>query len=218
MALSHPCPLPTMLTIYGPKSGKYCDGLSRRSFLQLGGLATGALSLPNLLQRDAAAKQASVGRRGKSIIMICLGGGPSHLDMYDMRPEAPVEYRGEFQPIASSVPGMQMCELMPRQAEIAHRFSVVRSLQWQEPCHQFSEICTGFPTKEARPSFGSLVNRLYTGGSGQLPRFIDLAGDGDKVKAEAPRYAGSAYRAFSPHGPDLENLSLARGRFAGSTQ
>jgi hypothetical protein len=200
-----------MLTIYGNKTDKFCDGISRRNFLQIGGLAAGSLSLPALLRCDAVAKEGSVRRSGKSVIMICLGGGPSHIDMYDMRPEAPVEYRGEFQPIASRVPGMQMCELMPRQAEIAHRFSVVRSLQWLEPCHQFSEICTGFPTREARPSFGSIVNRLYTGGSGQLPRFVDLAGDGDKVKAEEPRYAGSAYRAFAPHGPDLENLSLTRG-------
>ncbi len=114
--------------------------------------------------------------------MICLGGGPSHLDTYDMRPEAPVEYRGEFRPVSSRVAGMPMCELLPRQAEIADRLSVVRSMQWSEPCHQFFEMCTGFPEKAARPSVGALVNRLY------LPRFEDLAGDGDKVRAEQPRY------------------------------
>lgn len=142
--------------------------------------------------------------------MICLGGGPSHIDTYDMRPNAPSEYRGEFQPISSNVPGMPMCELMPRQAEIADRFAVVRSMQWTEPCHQFSEICTGFPVKAARPSFGSIVNRLYSGGTPRLPRFVDLAGDSEKLRAEEPGYAGSAYRAFRP-GPGTDDLRLPGG-------
>ena len=128
-----------MLTIYGDQPSLHCDGLSRRGFLRVGGLAVGGLTFPELLRLNSVAGQ-SANRSHKSIIMICLGGGPSHIDMYDMRPEAPPEYRGEFLPVASRVPGMQMCELMPRQAEIADRFAVVRSLQWTEPCHQFSEI------------------------------------------------------------------------------
>ena len=95
--------------------------------------------------------------------MICLGGGPSHIDTYDMRPDAPSEYRGEFRPIASKVPGMPMCELMPRQAAIADRFAVIRSMTWKEPCHQYSEICTGYPVKEARPGYGSVVKRPNPG-------------------------------------------------------
>ena len=199
-----------MLTIYGDPASKFCDGLSRRSFLRIGGLAAGALTLPDLMRLDTTAQQPDR-RCGKSIIMICLGGGPSHLDMYDMRPDAPVEYRGEFRPIPSKVPGMEMCELMPRQAEIADRIAVIRSLQWIEPCHQFSEICTGFPTRAARPSVGSIVNRMYSGGSRRLPRFVDLAGDGDKIRAEEPRYAGAAYRSFTPSGPAMDNLSLPNG-------
>ncbi len=199
-----------MLTVYSDQPGRFCDGLSRRSFLRVGGLAAGALTLPGLLRQKARAEQP-VRRASKSVIMICLGGGPSHIDMYDMRPDAPVEYRGEFRPISSKVPGMPMCELMPRQAGIADRFAVVRSLKWTEPCHQFSEICTGFPVKAARPSFGSIVNRLYSGGTPRLPRFVDLAGDGDKIRAEEPRYAGPAYRSFRPTGPTIDNFSLPAG-------
>jgi hypothetical protein len=199
-----------MLTIYGDRSGRFCDGRSRRNFLRAGRRkAAGALALPDLLRYRAVAGPTA-GRAGKSVIMVCLGGGPSHIDTYDMRPDAPAEFRGEFRPVASKVPGMPMCELMPRQAAIADRFAVVRSLQWKEPCHQFSEICTGYPVKDARPSFGAVVNRLYPGDTPRLPRFVDLAGDGDKIRAEEPRYAGPAYRSFRPSGATLGDLSLPK--------
>src|SRR6187549_3178338 len=129
-----------MLTICGGHSSHHCDSVSRRRFLQVGGLAVGGLTLANFLRLQAQAGTAAP-PMDKSVIMICLGGGPSHLDTYDMRPSSPVEYRGEFNPIATKVPGRQMCELMPRQAEIADKLAVVRSMQWTEPCHQYSEIC-----------------------------------------------------------------------------
>ena len=200
-----------MLTIYDDQSSPFCDGLSRRSFLRVGGLAAGALTLPELLRSKAAAGQAA--RSSKSVIMICLGGGPSHIDTYDMKPDAPAEFRGEFRPAPSKVLGISMCELMPRQAQIADRFTVVRSLRWSEPCHQYSEICTGFPTRAARPSFGSIVNRLYPGGTRRLPRFVDLGGDGgaNRREAEQPRYVGSAYRSFIPTGPGMKDFSLPGG-------
>ena len=106
--------------------------------------------------------------RAKSIIMIFLGGGPSQIDTYDMKPAAPSEFRGEFNPIKSNVPGMELCELMPRQAKIADKFAVVRSATWTEPCHQQFEVFAGFGRAKRRPSFGALVNRLYcpAGGGG----------------------------------------------------
>jgi hypothetical protein len=200
-----------MLTIPDDQPGPFCDGLSRRSFLRVGGLAAGALTLPELLRCKAAAGQAAR-PAGKSVIMICLGGGPSHIDTYDMRPDAPAEYRGEFRPAPSKVPGMPMCELMPRQAEIADRFAVVRSMQWTEPCHQYNEICTGFPGRAARPGFGAIVNRLHPGGTRRLPRFVDLGGDGssDRRESEHPRYVGAAYRSFTPTGPGMGDFSLPR--------
>lgn len=201
-----------MLTIYGENSSPFCDSLSRRSFLQVGGLAVGGLTLPGFLQLQAKGA-AQAPRSDKSVIMICLGGGPSHIDTYDMRPESPAEYRGEFLPIPSNVPGMQLCELMPRQAEIADKFAVVRNLQWTEPCHQYFEICTGFPAKAERPGFGPIVNRFYPGGTRILPRFVELGGDGTTARrqAEDPRYVGAQYRSFYPSGPGLADLSLPKG-------
>lgn len=201
-----------MLTFFGANQGRFCDSVSRRSFLQIGSLAAGALTLPDYLRLKA--QGAAIGSLGdKSIIMICLGGGPSHIDTYDMRPQTPVEFRGEFMPARSTVPGMQLCELMPKQGEIADKFAVVRSLQWKEPCHQYFEICTGFPTKAQRPGFGAIVNRLHPGGTRRLPRFVDLGGDGssDRRQAEDPRYVGAPYRSFVPSGQGLADLSLPQG-------
>src|SRR5205814_10725810 len=141
-----------MLTFFNGESEQFCDGVSRRSFLKLGGLAFGGLALSDLLRLQAQGAVAPT-RRGKSVIMICLGGGPSHLDTYDMKPDAPSEFRGEFRCITSNVAGMNWCELLPKQAKIADKFTVVRSATWQEPDHQRIEIFTGFPKKERRPSF-----------------------------------------------------------------
>jgi hypothetical protein len=88
----------------GPRT---CDGVSRRSFLKVGALAIGGLTLPGLLrQRAAAAPGTSTSR--KSVILIWLAGGPSHIDMYDLKPNAPAEFRGEFKPIATNVTDIQV--------------------------------------------------------------------------------------------------------------
>src|SRR6185436_13364128 len=148
---------------------------------------------------------------GKSVIMICLGGGPSQLDTYDMKPDAPSDFRGEFHPIPSNVPGMQLCELLPRQAKIADKFAVVRSATWQEPDHQRIEIFTGFPKRERRPSFGSYVSRLVQRQATGLPRFVSLQGEDQEIaEAEQPLWVGSQYRAFVPNSQGLKTLELSR--------
>src|SRR6187401_2636424 len=104
-------------------------GSSRRDFLRVGGLGLGGLTLPDLLRARAATPQAANGERTreKAVIFVYLFGGPSHVDTYDMKPDAPVEYRGEFRPIRTNVPGFDICELMPLQATIAGRMSLVRN-------------------------------------------------------------------------------------------
>src|SRR2546423_1820211 len=102
-------------------------GYSRRSFLQVGTLALGGLGLADILRQPAIAGEKA--SRPKSAILIHLSGGPSHLDMYDMKPQAPAEYRGEFSPINTNVPGMEICELMPLQAKIADKFAILRGAQ-----------------------------------------------------------------------------------------
>src|SRR6266567_4117733 len=100
-----------MLTFFNGDSERFCDGISRRGFLRAGGLALGGLALSDLLRLQAQGAVTS-DRKGKSVIMICLGGGPSHVDTYDMKPDAPAEIRGEFRPIKTNVPGMHLSELL----------------------------------------------------------------------------------------------------------
>jgi len=201
-----------MLTLFSSQSEPYCDRLSRRGFLRAGALGMGALTLPQLLAlkaRGAVSKKA----KAKSVIMICLGGGPSQIDMYDMKPDAPSDYRGEFIPIKTNLPGLDICELMPRQARLADKFSIVRSVQWIEPDHQRAEVFTGFPTKFNRPSFGSIVSRMHqTAADSKLPKFVSLSAEYNEEiqRFESPGYAGSAHRAFTPSRRGLENFTLPR--------
>src|ERR1051325_3888497 len=200
-----------MLTFCNGSSGeRFCDGISRRSFLRAGGLALGGLALSDLLRLQAQGAVKSEGK-GKSVIMICLGGGPSHIDTYDMKPAAPAEIRGEFRPIKTNVPGMEISELLPRQAKIADKFAVVRSATWEEPDHQRIEIFTGFPKKERRPSFGSYVSRLSERRDGALPRFVSLKGDDQEIaEAEQPLWVGAQHRAFVPNSQGLKSLEVTK--------
>src|SRR5207302_8163397 len=114
----------------GP-AGRYCDGMSRRSFLALGVAGMAGVGLPQLLR----ARAASAARKDTSVILIWLDGGPSHLDLYDMKPQAPAEYRGIWDPIPTNVSGFEVTELFPLQAKIADRFSIVRSLHHDNGDH-----------------------------------------------------------------------------------
>jgi hypothetical protein len=197
-----------MLRFLSGDPARYCDGMSRRSFLQAGGLGLGGLALPDFLRLKAYGA-VSPGGKAKSVIMICLGGGPSHVDMYDMKPDAPAEIRGEFRPMRSKVPGMPICELLPKQARLADKFSVLRSATWQEPDHQRIEIFTGFPKNQRRPSFGSFVSRLHPDQPSGLPKFVSLNGDnGEIAEAEQPLYAGGRHRAFTPAAGGLRSLEV----------
>src|SRR6266536_1718195 len=199
-----------MLTFFNSDSERYCDGISRRGFLRAGGLALGGLALSDLLRLRADGAVGPEGR-GKSVIMICLGGGPSHVDTYDMKPEATAEVRGEFRPIRTNVPGIEISEMLPRQAKIADKFAVVRSVTWQEPDHQRIEIFTGFPKRQRRPSFGSYVSRLTQRRDAALPRFVSLKGDDQEIaEAEQPLWVGAQHRAFVPDKRGLQSLELTR--------
>src|SRR5262245_11380672 len=105
---------------------RLCNGISRRELLRVGGLAFGGLTLADVLRLRAAGAETS---RPKSVIMIWMRGGPSHIDSYDMKPDAPAEIRGEFSPIATNVPGIQICEYMPRQARIMDKLAVIRGIR-----------------------------------------------------------------------------------------
>src|SRR5438552_8258351 len=133
---------PAMLTIFGRQDRKsgFCDGLTRRGFLLIGGAAVGGLTLSQLLQLEA---QAGVRRSHKAIINIYLPGGPSHIDMWDPKPNAPAEIRGEFHTIQTNVPGIEICELFPRVAQMMDKFVVVRLLADSDGHHDAYQFMTG---------------------------------------------------------------------------
>jgi hypothetical protein len=197
-----------VLTFWGAKR-RFCDRVSRRDFLQVGALGLGGLALADVLRLRA---QAGARSRPRSVIMICLAGGPSHLDMYDLKPDAPVEFRGEFKPIRSKVPGFDLCEHMPRQAQIADKLALVRTVQFVEPMqHELEEVYTGFPKFAKRPSFGSVISRLQ-GGDSKLPSYVSLDYNTGTAAYESPQYVGAAHRPLQLAGTaGVRNLSLTRG-------
>jgi hypothetical protein len=152
-----------MLTIFGKpnQSGGLCDGVTRRDFLTIGGSVLGGLMLPQLLRAET---EQRVGTRHKSIINVYLPGGPPHLDMWDIKTEAPREIRGEFSPIRTSVPGIEICELFPRIARTAERFTFIRSLVDCDGRHDGYQCMTGRKknpqTETFWPMMGSWVSRF----------------------------------------------------------
>ncbi|OAI50705.1 hypothetical protein AYO44_05400 [Planctomycetaceae bacterium SCGC AG-212-F19] len=197
-----------MWTIWRNKTRSFCDGLSRRHFLKVGALTMGGLSLADLLRLKAkGAARADSG--AKAVIMIYLPGGPSHLDMYDMKPDAPAEIRGEFQPIRTSVPGFDICELMPLQAKIADKLAVIRGFKTRGG-HNGDEMTTGFPTGDKRPAFGSVVSRVQGASTKAIPPYVSMNVFSNLEYFEQPAYLGLAHKPFSPSGPDMANLRLPK--------
>ena len=142
--------------------------------------------------------------------MVYLPGGPSHIDMYDLKPNAPVEVRGEFKPIPTNVPGFDICELMPLQAKIADKFSMVRGLQSVDThsAEMLMRGTLGGPVK--RPVFGSVVSRMRGGtGAGGMPHYVALGGENGADSGD-PSYLGAAHKPFGAGG-GMANLSLVRG-------
>jgi hypothetical protein len=170
-----------MLTILGPKPPRsgYCDGVSRRNFLKIGALGLGGFALPDLLRAESAAGLRSAGRPHKAVIMIFLPGGPSHQDMFDLRMDAPAEIRGEFKPIATNVPGIQICEHLPRIARLADRYTIIRSMVGAEDRHDAITCHTGRHPRNAPPggwpAMGSVLGKVHGSGDPAVPAFVGLA-------------------------------------------
>jgi uncharacterized protein (DUF1501 family) len=183
-------------------------GLSRRAFFQIGALGLGGLTLADLLRLPAHG--AGHADTGKSIVMVYLPGGPSHIDMYDMKPDAPVEIRGEFRPIRTNVPGIDICELMPLQARIADKFALVRGITLPGG-HDSRELTTGFRAGVYRPAVGSVVSRLRPTQGAGLPPYITLIEESNLPFGQDPAYLGPAHAPLAIRGPGLANLALARG-------
>lgn len=174
------------------------DGVSRRELLRVGGLSLFGMSLPRILQASEQSPQHVPGR-AKSVILFNLLGGPSHMDMFDMKPDAPAEVRGEFQPIATSLPGVQICELMPNIARLMHQACLIRTVSHQMNTHDPLPIMTGYDLKDPKlqaeptdpPDIGAICQ--YVGlGPTDVPGAVCL-----------PCYPGwgqNGYRRGGPYG------------------
>ena len=199
-----------MLTIWGKKQ-RYCDGLSRRSFLRIGGLAMGGIALPQILRAEAQTGRAS----HKAIIMIYLGGGPSHQDMFDLKMEAPSEIRGEFRPIRTNVPGIQVCEHLPKLARVMDKLAVIRSLVGTVNQHEPDQCLSGWPSvnrmlQGGHPSLGSVVSHLQGPVDRAIPPFVYLTSDLHPAHTNPgqPGFLGGAHTAFRPASDGTANLTL----------
>ncbi len=203
-----------MLTIYGQKN-RFCDGLSRRSFLQAGALTFGAscLTLTDLLRAEARGQTSS---RHKAVINIFLGGGPPHQDLWDLKPDAPAEIRGEFKPIATNVPGLQICEVFPRLARLMDKCVVIRSVVGATGGHDAIQCLSGWNPRDmaqmgGRPSLGAVVSRLQGPVDPSVPPFVGLAARTQHVPWSDPGTAGflgTAHAPFKPDGPGMANMTL----------
>ncbi|HTG44797.1 MAG TPA: DUF1501 domain-containing protein, partial [Verrucomicrobiae bacterium] len=136
-----------MLTILG-QSSRFCDGISRRNFLKIGALGLGGLSLPEVLRAQADAGQRN---SHKAVIMIFLPGGPPHQDMFDLKMDAPSEIRGEFRPIRTKVPGIQICEHLPLLAQQMDKMSLIRSVVGALDDHNAFQCLTGRVARNQPP-------------------------------------------------------------------
>jgi hypothetical protein len=204
-----------MLDFLG-RGQRTCDGISRRTFLQVGSLALGGLTLPNLLRLRAAQKSSDAPRR--SVILIWQAGGPSHIDMYDLKPNAPAEIRGEFKPIRTNVPGIVIGEHLPYQARIMDKLAILRSAYHTNAGHGMGAqwMLTGYqPTIEVNdniyPSCGSIAAKMRGANEPGLPAYVNLPRVLSLGKAA---YLGASYNPFAPDsdpnssGFQVRNLKL----------
>ncbi|MBL8828965.1 MAG: DUF1501 domain-containing protein [Planctomycetaceae bacterium] len=183
-----------MLRINLGNTKPYCDGLSRRNFVQLGMAGMGTLGMADLLR----AKEQSASKKDTSVILIWLDGGPGHMDMYDMKPDAPSEYRGIWSPIKTNVPGMEITELFPKQAKVADKFSIIRSLY-----HNTGDHFTG--------GHFMLTGRGGVSGADNRGRYPFVGAIATKMTG--PRRSGMPAHAAVPYGM---SIGLRPGYFGGN--
>lgn len=201
-----------MLNIPGNKH-KLCDGMTRRDVLKIGALGMGGLTLPQLLKAE---QQAGIRNSHKAVIMIYMCGAPSHQDMYDLKMDAPSEIRGEFKPIPTTVPGIEICEHMPRMAAIMDKAVPLRAVYGSPSGAHDSFICyTGRTTINQPPggwpAVGAVVSKLQGPTNISVPPFIGLApntGHPPYGSPGLPGFLGVGNSAFRPSGPARSDMVL----------
>jgi uncharacterized protein DUF1501 len=191
-----------MFVHLGGRNGN-CQGLNRRDFLKVGGLTMLGLTLGDLLQLRAEAATGSV--RPMNCIFLWLDGGPTHYETFDPKPDAPSEIRGEFKPIPTAVPGIQVCETLPLTAKLMPHCAIIRSLSHHDSNHGggIHYMFTGAPTPvpvgcgasvSFHPSYGAFVAHERSSPSG-LPAYIQLS-TGDPIRSGGPNFLGPTCAPF----------------------
>jgi hypothetical protein len=213
-----------MLTVLG-RAQRLCDGVSRRGFLRIGTLGLGAASLTLADLFRAEARAGTEGRsstsRHKAVINIFLAGGPAHQDTWDLKPDAPAEIRGEFKPIPTAVPGLQIGELFPQIAARMNRFAVIRSVVGAAGGHDAVQCMSGWRKDSlraigGRPSLGAAAAKLLGPVDPSVPPFAGLAAPTGHPPWSDPGttgFLGPACAAFRPEGPGLSDLKLSTMTF-----
>ena len=208
-----------MLSIYSKNEGKFCDGMSRRGFLRVGGLSLGGASLPQIL----SAENSSSGLGHKAVIMIFLAGGPPHQDMWDIKRDAPTNIRGEFNAIKTNVSGIEICELFPKIARMADKFTFIRSIVGAQGGHDAQQCLTGRSPRNAPaggwPSIGSVMSSIQGPASTAVPPFVGLSpkcGHDQWGDPGQSGFCGPSHSAFTPNRGggagdiELKGVSLER--------
>ncbi|MGV3756745.1 MAG: DUF1501 domain-containing protein [Verrucomicrobiota bacterium] len=202
-----------MLKILGNRSGRFCDGVSRRDFLRIGALGMGGLALPQLLQAE---QLSGIKKSHKAVIMIYMAGAPPHQDLFDLKMDAPLEYRGPFKPISTKVPGIQISEHMPQCAKIMDKLVPIRSMYGSPSGDHDSFICYTGRTVQNQPpggwpSMGAVLSKLEGPVNPAIAPFVGLApraGHPPYGSPGHPGFIGPAHGAFRPNGPGMQDLTL----------
>ena len=202
-----------MLNLYGrPDSSSFCDRVDRRTFLRIGTLGVGGLTLPQLLRADSAAGRK---KSTKSVIKIYLVGGPPHQDMFDLKPLAPKEVAGPWRPIATNVPGFEICEAFPLLAKMADKFSVIRSVVGNQADHDAIQVFNGRDPRRPKPQggwpqFGSMVSKVLGPANVAAPPYVSLCYQctHGPYNEPGPGYLGAAQSPFRPMGPTRQDMIL----------
>jgi hypothetical protein len=208
---------------------KYCDGMNRRSFLTVGIAGMASVGLPRLLRAREQSATAPGSKRDTAVIMLWLDGGPSHMDLYDMKPDAPEEYRGIWRPIRTRVPGFDISPLFPRQAQVADKFSMVRSLHHDTGDHfagghrmltSKDMGVSGANQSQRFPGIGAIVSRELGPRRGGMPAYIGVPtihSIGLSPGYHGAHMLGAHHNPFQcggdPNSPNyrVANLNLAQG-------
>jgi len=206
-----------MLTLQSQHgTGRYCDSVSRRSFLRIGGLAMGGLAMPQLLAAAdrAAAPVKSGGLGHKAVIMIYMPGGPPHQDMYDLKRDVAAEIRGEFSPIPTNVDGIEVCELLPKLAKMMDKLVPIRSIVGAKDRHESFQCMTGRLNESLPPGgwpeMGAVVSRAQSSARAGVPPFMALSPrmQHRPYNNGTPGFLGPSHAPFTPEAEGKDDLVL----------